>query len=606
MKYIPTRFNILGSYTSNFPNLPSELIPSDTTIDAYVDSYCGSDIFGDGSPEKPYKTAFKAYDTTSHSLYNQLPIIVLRGYFKIDFDDSNVLWVGDDKNTVIEYPSNNGKSGVYTNLTVKGYFKRQQGVTQTYMTNLNAERDTQISAGNKGYYGVIDLRVNKPITELLGGYWYCVVLGNRFSGGCHYSVLKGQGVDVGHSNDCMFTADSTFLVNNVDTSYLSARGNYSTDAEYTEYIKSQTGYNNLFYSNKRNFVTRYTFDEIFIYDEDNLSFSLTDIGMQLAKQYPEIMGWMVKGKVVTITENSDGVKECFDANTASGAISVDDDSILIDETRTSGYIASKVIKLNRTTQAINGLVSGLRRQFNDFSTTYEIRKTSSENIYISNSLYTVTANKSGYWVTDASATNVSTFFLNGNEVAFGADEIIYLAEGDTLQANTGKYFYLFSVIQPNNIVAFYLRGTNKYKSTISSGTLTANKTYLAINGSATLSIGGNTRTLIEGESIDSDGTEELTSGELAVIFDSTDPWFIIESNSDKFGVGLYNGYSGYEKPTLNNANGSNVTYSDIRGNNIYLTKSVKLPSRYDTRTSNGISFRYVQLKLEYYHGVVNM
>lgn len=597
MKYIPIRFNITNpSVAYNFPEMVKK--PTNDTITVWADSNYGSDTYGDGTPEKPYKTAAKAYNMAgNHSSNTSFSAIVLRGYFDIDFDDNNVYWIGDDGNTVIDYITDNGKSGCYINLTVKGYFKRNNGQTYSHKANFNSERDTNGQSGNKDYYGVVDVRDYKPATEIFGGYSYCVLRSNRFTGGNHYSVYKGQIVNTAFSDNMVFFADCTYLINNQDVSYLSERGNYSTDEAYTEYIKTQTGFDGTFHNTRNNIVTRYTFDEILVYDKENLSVSLTELGIELAKKYITQLGWIKGNKNIPIIANSDGVKECFDVNTKSGGIDIEDGSILMDETQTYGQIRSKVIKLNRATQAINGLVSGLRHTNKQISTSFEIGSKHSGMISImTNANRTITSSEEGYYFIEEYSTAPANpkISYNGNEIDFVPDEPFLFKEGDVLTRVSNFSYNLVPIVQPNVISNFYIRGVNTFKETITSGTLSSGCTYIAVDGSATLSIENNSRTLVEGESIDATGSEELTSGKLGLVFNSSDPWFIIDSNCDKFGIGLYNGYSGYEIPRINNSN-----YQDIRGNNIYLTKSVKLPSRYDTRTSNGISFRYVQIKLEY-------
>lgn len=599
MKYIPIRFNIKNpSVAYNFPEMEHK--PVQDTIRAWVDSYYGSDEYGDGTKEKPWKTAKKAYDESRSyaANANNFPSIVLRGYFDIDFDDNNVYWIGDDGNTVINYTANNGKSGCYINLTVKGYFKRNSGQTYSHKANFNSERDTNSIATAKNYYGIVDVRDYKPATEILGGYWYCAILGNRLTGGLHYSLFKGQLINTSYTENSIFFADCTYLVNNQDVSYLSERNNYSTDEEYTAYIKAQTNFNDIFDDkNKHNKVTRYTFDEVFVYDEENLSVSLTEVGRELAKKYYEQFSWIKGNKNIPILSNSDGIKECFDSNTKSGGIDIEDGSILMDETQTYGQIRSKVIKLNRSTQAINGLVSGLKHTNKQFSTSYEIgRKHLGIISIMTTANRTITRSEEGYYFIEQYSTPPANpkISYNGNQIDFVPDSPILLSEGDVLTTVNHFAYNLVPIIQPNVISNFYMRGANTFKETITSGTLSSGCTYIAVDGSATLTIENNSRTLVEGESIDAAGTEELTSGKLGLVFNSSDPWFIIDSNCDKFGIGLYNGYSGYEIPYINGSN-----YQDIRGNNIYLTKSVKLPSTYDSRTSNGISFRYVQIKLEY-------
>lgn len=597
---IPIRFNITNpSVAYNFPEMEHK--PMQDTIRAWVDSYYGSDTYGDGTKEKPWKTAKKAYDESRSygASANSFPAIVLRGYFDIDFVDDNVYWIGDDGNTIINYTTNNGKSGCYINLTVKGYFKRSSGQTFSHKANFNSERDTNGGAKTKNYYGVVDVRDYKPAAEIFGGYWHCILRSHRLTGGNYFCAYKGQIVNNKFGSDNLFFADCTYLVNNQDVSYLSERGNYSTDEDYTEYIKTQTGFDGTFDSTANTYVTRYTFDEVLVYDKENLSVSLTEIGVELAKKYREQLGWIKGNKNIPILSNSDGVKECFDNNTKWGGVDVDGNSLVLDETISSGGISTKVIKLNRATQAINGLVSGLRHFSTFFSTSYEIgRKHSGGMISImTNANRTITSSEEGYYFIEeySPAPANPKISYNGNEIDFVPNELFLFKEGDVLTRVSNFSYNLVSVVQPNRIVNFFIRGCNTIKSEVESGNLTSGCTYIALNGSATVNIGGTDRTLVEGESIDiTSSTDSIVSGKLGLVFNSSDPWFIIDSNCDKFGIGLYSGYSGYEVPYVNSSK-----YKDIRGLDIYLTKSVKLPSRYDTRTSNGISFRYVQLKLDY-------
>ena len=598
MNNIPIRFNITNpSVAYNFPEMVNK--PLNDTITVWADSYYGSDVYGDGSPEKPYKTAYKAYEASGdHSSYTRFPAVVLRGYFEIDFPDNNVYWIGDDGNTIINYITGQGKSGCYINLTVKGYFKRNSGATYSHKANFNSERDTNNGSTFKNYYGVVDVRDYKPATEIFGGYWYCVLLSNRLTGGNNYSVYKGQVVNNNYGSNLVLFADCTYLVNNQDVSYLSERGNYSTDEAYTEYIKTQTGFNDTFNSTRNNIVTRYTFDEVLVYDKENLSVSLTEVGKELAKKYFEHFKWIKGNKNIPILSNSDGVKECFDVNTKWGGIDIEDNSLILDDTISSGGISTKVIKLNRSTQAINGLVSGLRHFSTFFSTSYEIGRKHLGIISIMTTVdRTITSSEEGYYFIEQYSTPPANpkISYNGNQIDFVPNNPILLSEGDVLTTVNHFAYNLVPIIQPNRIVNFFIRGCNTIKSTIESGNLTSGCTYIALDGSATVNIGGADRILVEGESIDiTSSSDSIVSGKLGLVFNSSDSWFIIDSNCDKFGIGLYSGYSGYEVPYVNSSK-----YKDIRGLDIYLTKSVKLPSIYDTRTSNGISFRYVQLKLDY-------
>lgn len=597
---IPIRFNIENpSVAYNFPEMEHK--PLQDTIRAWVDSYYGSDEYGDGTKEKPWKTAKKAYDE-SRSYVNSadnFPPIILRGYFNIDFADNNVYWIGDDGNTVINYTTNNGKSGCYINLTVKGYFKRSSGQTFSHKANFNSERDTNGNATFKNYYGVVDVRDYKPATEVFGGYWYCVLLSNRFTGGNHFCTYKGQVINNIFSSDNLFFADCTYLVNNQEVSYLSERGNYSTDEAYTEYIKTQTGFDGTFISTANTYVTRYTLDEVLVYDKENLSVSLTELGIELAKKYREQLGWIKGNKNIPILSSSDGVKECFDNNTKWGGVDVEDNSLILDETISSGGISTKVIKLNRATQAINGLVSGLRHYSSFLSTSYEIGSKHSGGMIsiMTNANRTITRSEEGYYFIEQYSTPPANpkISYNGNEIDFVPNEPFLFKKDDVLTRVSNFSYNLVPIIQPNRIVNFFIRGCNTIKSEVESGNLTSDCTYIALNGPATVNIGGTDRTLVEGESIDiTSSTDSIVSGKLGLVFNSSNPWFIIDSNCDKFGIGLYSGYYGYEVPYVNSSK-----YKDIRGLDIYLTKSVKLPSNYDTRTSNGISFRYVQLKLDY-------
>ena len=109
-----------------------------------------------------------------------------------------------------------------------------------------------------------DARVAGPVPLPTKRRLYCVLRSHRLTGGNNYSVYKGQIINTTYGGNNVFFADCTYLVNNQDVSYLSERGNYSTDEAYTEYIKTQTGFSGTFDSSRGNIVTRYTFDEILV------------------------------------------------------------------------------------------------------------------------------------------------------------------------------------------------------------------------------------------------------------------------------------------------------------------------------------------------------
>lgn len=624
-----TEFEIVGDI-SNYFDIPNSIL-THNTVDAYVDQFFGSDEFGDGSENNPYKNADYAYDQLSHSSSN-ITNIVIRGNFTISFSDTYTVWIGDDNNSSITYStaSTFNKAGRYINLTVKNY--TASGSTfRSFMCNIKGERESSTSSNfeYKNYFGLVDT-TSKPITEVLMGYRYCVLIGNEGTGGNFNCLISGTtGLSNVWGNDNIYFADNTFIYNNTTYDFSSQASNFNSDAEFGNYVNTQLG---IEYFEKtsgssfglRKHLCRYKFSDIVNYDNVEFSYTLTEFGYQyLTTYYSEIVYWMKKPKNIPIYTNSNGHINCFDSNTATGAISVIDDCIFIDENsaNSSGNISSKVIELNRRTENIIGICSSLRQLSKFISGSLNLTSVSS---YVSSSdKITLTQDSDqtsileynqnlGVWVvssnTDSTgvklrAYNTSTY--TQRQAILYPGDVITLFNRENITLLTGTKLELHRVINPVQKVGFVFRGTNDTGEEVTTGSLETGAVYIALEQTEL----SNGRILEVGESIEVDTTLSIVNGKLGCIFGqrasydytyydyeaqrpvtikAKSPWIPVENNSKDFGVGRdANGLVFLPNVATN---GKTVWSNSVSINRIGGSDT-------DPAFSKGISYKYIQIKL---------
>ena len=499
-----TEFEIVGDI-SNYFDIPNDIL-THNTVDAYVDQFFGNDEFGDGSANNPYKTVDYAYNQLSHSSSN-ITNIVIRGNFTISSSDVYTVWIGDDNNSSITYSTSSpfNKAGRYINLTIKNY--TVSGSTfRSFMCNIKGERETSTSSNYeyKNYFGLVDT-TSKPISEVLMGYRYCILIGNEGVGG-NFNCLIGGTTSLSNAwgSDNIYFADNTFIYNNTTYDFSSQASNFNSDAEFGNYVNTQLG---IEYFEKtsgssfglRKHLCRYKFSDIVNYDSVEFSYTLTDFGYQyLSTYYPEIVYWMKKPKNIPIYTNSNGHINCFDSNTAAGVISVIDDCIFIDEnsTSSSGFISSKVIELNRRTENIIGICSSLRQLSKFISGSLNLTSVSSyvsnsDKIILTQSDDRVSINDNnqnlGVWVvssnTDSTGVDVKAYntdtYVERRVILYPGD-VITLFKYDNVTLMTGTKLELHRVINPVQKVGFLFRGTNDTGTSLTSGSLDTGATYIAL------------------------------------------------------------------------------------------------------------------------------
>ena len=625
-----TEFEIVGDI-SNYFNIPNNIL-THNTVDAYVDQFFGSDEFGDGSANNPYKNADYAYDQLSHSSSN-ITNIVIRGNFTISSSDTYTVWIGDDNNSSITYSTTStfNKAGRYINLTVKNYTVSGSTTFRSFMCNIKGERETSISSNfeYKNYFGLVDT-TSKPISEVLMGYRYCILVGNEGTGGNFNCLISGTtSLSNTWGNDNIYFADNTFTYNNNIYDFSSQASNFSDDAEFGNYVNTQLG---IEYFEKtsgssfglRKHLCRYKFSDIVNYDNVEFSYTLTDFGYQyLSTYYPEIISWMKKPKNIPIYTNSNGQINCFDSNTASGAISVIDNCIFIDENsaNSNGSITSKVIELNRRTENIIGICSSLRQLSKFISGSLNLRTVplyinSSNEIELTQSSDRVSISNYnrnlGVWIassnTDSTGVDVKVYntdtYVERRSILYPGDTIT-LFDDENVTLLTGTKLELHRVINPVQKVGFIFRGTNDTGPSLTSGSLDTGATYIALEQTE-LSDG---RILEVGESIDVTSSLSIVSGKLGCIFGqrasydytyydyetskvitevAKSPWIPVENNSKDFGVGR-------------DANGLVYLPNIVTTSKTVWSNSVSIDriggSDTDPAFSNGISYKYIQIRL---------
>lgn len=624
-----TEFEIVGDI-SNYFDIPNSIL-THNTVDAYVDQFFGSDDFGDGSANNPYKTADYAYDQLSHNSSN-ITNIVIRGNFTISFSDTYTVWIGDDNNSSITYSNSStfNKAGRYINLTIKNY--TVSGSTfRSFMCNIKGEREISTSSNfeYKNYFGLVDT-TSKPISEVLMGYRYCILIGNEGNGGNFDCLISGTtSLSNVWGNDNVYFADNTFIYNNTTYDFSSQASNFNSDAEFGNYVNTQLG---IEYFEKtsgssfglRKHLCRYKFSDIVNYDNVEFSYTLTDFGYQyLTTYYSEIVYWLTKPKNIPIYSNSNGQINCFDSNTATGNISVIDDCIFIDEnsTNSSGSITSKVIELNRRTENIIGICSSLRQLSKFISGSLNLRTVplsigSSDKIVLTQSDDRVSISdynqNLGVWVvssnTDSTGVDIKTYntdtYTERRAILYPGDTIT-LFDQENVTLMTGTKLELHRVINPVQKVGFIFRGTNDTGASLTSGSLDPGATYIALEQTE-LSDG---RILEVGESIDITSSLSIVSGKLGCIFGqrasydytyydyetsqvvtelAKSPWIPVENNSKDFGVGR-------------DANGLVYLPATVTASKTVWSNSVSINriNGSDTKPTfgNGISYKYIQIKL---------
>lgn len=625
-----TEFEIVGDI-SNYFDIPNNIL-THNTVDAYVDQFFGSDDFGDGSANNPYKTVDYAYDQLSHNSSN-ITNIVIRGNFTISFSDTYTVWIGDGNNSSITYSTATtfNKAGRYINLTVKNY--TVSGSTfRSFMCNIKGEREISTNSNfeYKNYFGLVDT-TSKPISEVLMGYRYCILIGNEGNGGNFDCLISGTtSLSNVWGNDDIYFADNTFIYNNTTYDFSSQASNFNSDAEFGNYVNTQLG---IEYFEKtsgssfglRKHLCRYKFSDIVNYDSIEFSYTLTEFGYQyLSTYYSEIVYWLPKPKNIPIYTNSNGQINCFDSNTATGAISVIDDCIFIDEnsTNSSGSISSKVIELNRRTENIIGISSSLRQLSKLISNSLNLRTVpvyigSSDKIELTQSSDRVSISdynqNLGVWIassnTDSTGVDVKVYnvdtYVERRATLYPGDTIT-LFDQENVTLMTGTKLELHRVINPVQKVGFIFRGTNDTGASLTSGSLEPGATYIALEQTE-LSDG---RILEVGESIDITSTAPpIVSGKLGCIFGqrasydytyydyetskvitelAKSPWIPVENNSKDFGVGR-------------DANGLVYLPAAVTSGKTVWSNSVSINriggSDTDPAFSNGISYKYIQIKL---------
>ena len=580
------KFNIIGDIRNYFPATLNYTGQDHWTVDCYIDTLYGvdpeidwgtssvlDDLEADGSAERPFKSLRGFLNYNQVNPFPSKPIIVIKGSTIVTWPDDTTdigIIVGDDPNSCLYYSDKDNmttwrRCPYYLNINVYNYnFPETSRRTITYYTNLFGERDTHNQSTHKAHYGVVDFRTStsiKPEGELLGGYWYSlIVTDGKETGGNNFCLFKGKkNIGVTYTSYGLYFADDIFIKDNVEYNFADQRGNFNTDDEFCQYVNQQlnTSYFGTTINTKR-IVLKYTFEELIDYDKDSLSFTLTSLGEQhLRSNYSDFISWIPKTKNIPFYTDSNGETNCWDSNTLGGCLEIIDNQLYIDDqslTKT-GSITSKILTLDRTTESISGVVSTLRHLYNSicdsnsFSgitypdildtdlNTLSLEKFgySPTRITLNGGAVSITSDKAGLYVLDLNESTINNpddgnrlfYIARTNQMVvfpdtqdakkkvfrFNAEEY-----ANTYKANTTLVFKRINF--PNNILGLLVRGTNTIKSKITEAntSLSPGCTYLALSQSV-ISLNGTNRTLVSNESIFITSSATLVSGELGLIFD---------------------------------------------------------------------------------------
>lgn len=581
------KFNIIGDIRNYFPVTLNYTGQDHWTVDYYIDTQYGvdpevnlttssllNDDEADGSAERPFKSLRGFLNYSQVNTVPNKPIIVIKGSTIVTWSDDTTsigIIVGDDPNSCLYYSDKDNmttwrRCPYYLNINVYNYnFPESSRRTITYYTNLFGERDTNNQSTHKGHYGVVDFRTStniKPESELLGGYWYSLIITDgKETGGNSFCLFKGKkDIGVTYTSYGLFFADDIFIKNNVEYSFVDQRGNFNTDDEFCQYVNQRLSTS--FFgttSNTKRIILKYTFEELIDYDKDSLSFTLTPLGEQhLRSNYSDFISWIPKTKNIPFYTDSNGETNCWDSNTLGGCLEIIDNQLYIDDqslTKT-GTITSKILTLDRTTESISGVVSTLRYLYNSIcdnnafsGITYpdildtdlntlsleRVNKYYPSTITVDGGAVTISSDKAGLYILDLNASTINNpddgnrlfYIARTNQMAEFADtqdtkkKVFRFNEGEytnTYKANTTLVFK--RITYPNNILGLWVRGTNNIMSKITTANTSLNPgcTYLALSQSV-ISLNGTNRTLVSNESIFITSSATLVSGELGLIFD---------------------------------------------------------------------------------------
>lgn len=229
-------------------------------------------------------------------------------------------------------------------------------------------------------------------------------------------------------------------------------------------------------------------------------------------------GAMPVAKNIPILDNSNGVPETFDENTASGCLTVLDNNIMIDEFsgESEGSILSKIITINPLTTSINAFYSLFASKFNQlFSRLHNIDPITQS--YSQGQTLPV-----GVYVVEGGVTYNST--------TYGDNSIVHVTSTGTSFTDSVPSSQLHLISDMSNFDVIYIRVAFKVHSEIlSTDGLQQGGIYLNF-GAENITYRG--RTIVPGESFMAENSVDTFSGssgyKVGVLFDDTrapsTPW----------------------------------------------------------------------------------
>lgn len=543
----------------------------------YVDSYLGSDIYGNGTAQKPYKTLSKAWSSNSTAHMQ----IVCRGLFVENLNNirTNVPYClicadywgaatiigGNSKNiqnTMFRYMvvRDNANCGLYGNDIGAGG-QSLYGIMYGYNTLIGCSLRQGVFT-DKLYYQISSFNLNYSVfSRLTSGFKFNSTAGrivhNTFFSKRIDSMSKDSGTGVLSTNlFCDFDRPANESISYTQSLFgrdcrwyylAGSTYNAATDEEivlsYGEGTTSETRRQELLdrlgeiyeergvaaasrvYPTFTNCIfSGQTAAEI-LNDPENDDYTLIP-GCDADLGNGKYIGALKPSKKIPIMDNSEGIKETWDERSASGCIVVDNGKICIDDTNDGdGEILSKVLTINPSTTQFDAVYANFHSQFadyfasanmNNFLSGVEISPKNDPDEEETESNTLVAGNR--YLMSAACEYNGNAINA-GNVLVCNAADVEKFFTADPLTDCKAQ-----EILEPNIMEVLYCRCRNAvYVRVGVSDSLQAGATYLNDSG---MNITYHDRTVANGESfvcmIDGEHFScEDSTKKIAVLFDDT-------------------------------------------------------------------------------------
>lgn len=538
------------------------------TAYCYVHSYFGSDLQGDGTMAKPYRTLQKAYSATNKSICcigrftgdmnagGAINRTIMGDYYGgAVFDGNNqyTIWGWALHNMIVKnIPAIEAYSAY-------GYPSRLSGAGRAVSSShpsdvLGVASDFVLLHASSLYYGCIGGTTNvarviysKIIPCLSSNVW----LGNGwFNPTLRQSTIYGVDVtrrikclygspviedclfgkfalivnDTQKFKGCLFSADCTwywFTGADNTNGYTEITISGTTSAErYQSLVDGVTALGKTMTITFENCIFSAQTSAQLMNNPENLDFTLTpnsDAILKKASSNGELfIGAMPPALSIPIMNDSTEEIGTWDERSIEGCIQIIDNKICVNpnDLASGGKILSKIAQINPAQMQLNGVWSVPTMPF----LKKNIKLTGLNTMYDYNSanyVYENTTITQGWYLVRGEITYNGTMdFHNG--------EVLYVTADNTQFVNVDGGSYLQPIIEPNTEDVLYCRCRRASSVKIKQGTgLQAGATYLNNGGG---SITYRTRTIVNGESfVAMNSTDDFYNAdadyEISVMFD---------------------------------------------------------------------------------------